>query len=109
MPSSVAAAAGSKILVSGGDLPFGFGTFFHEYRLDGVLVDVSVLDVLPTRVASVYFFYDPELRHTVRDAHLNGTRHTSTDTMAATRTVPEGSCPSACCRSISKIRSSAGA
>jgi len=62
MPSPVAAAAGAKILVSGGDLPFGFGTFFHEYRLDGVLVAVSVLDVLPTRVASVYFFYDPELR-----------------------------------------------
>ena len=30
--------------------------------------------------------YDPELRHTVRDAHLNGTVHTSTGAMAQTRT-----------------------
>jgi hypothetical protein len=56
------ARPGGAILVSGGDLPFGFGTFFHEYRVGGDLVAVSVVDVLPTRVASVYFFYNPDLR-----------------------------------------------
>ena len=52
-----------KIAISGWDLPFGFGTFFHEYRLDGELVAISVLDILPTRVASIYFFYDPDFRY----------------------------------------------
>eukprot|EP01138_Halocafeteria_seosinensis_P014736 gb/GECG01015043.1/.p1 GENE.gb/GECG01015043.1/~~gb/GECG01015043.1/.p1 ORF type:complete len:1055 (+),score=78.30 gb/GECG01015043.1/:1-3165(+) len=47
----------------GWDLRMGYGTFFHEYWLDGFLVCVSVLDILPTRVASVYCFYNPDLRH----------------------------------------------
>ena len=53
----------NKIAISGWDLPFGFGTFFHEYRLDGELVAISVLDILPSRVASIYFFYDPDFRY----------------------------------------------
>lgn len=52
-----------RIAVGGWDLSLGFGSFFHEYRLDGALVAVSVLDVLPTRVASVYFSYLPGLRY----------------------------------------------
>eukprot|EP01138_Halocafeteria_seosinensis_P015133 gb/GECG01015446.1/.p1 GENE.gb/GECG01015446.1/~~gb/GECG01015446.1/.p1 ORF type:complete len:1047 (+),score=114.87 gb/GECG01015446.1/:1-3141(+) len=47
----------------GWDLRMGYGTFFQEYWLDGFLVCVSVLDILPTRLASVYCFYNPDLRH----------------------------------------------
>jgi len=66
-----AGGGGPRILVSGGDLPFGFGTFFHEYRLAGVLVAVSVLDILPTRTASVYFFYNPDLRDALQLGKLS--------------------------------------
>lgn len=52
-----------RIGISGWDLPFGYGSFFHEYRLDGVLIAVSVIDILPTRIASVYFFYDVDFRY----------------------------------------------
>jgi hypothetical protein len=61
--SSNAEENNGKIAISGWDLPFGYGTFFHEYRLDGELIAISVLDVLPTRVASIYFFYDPDFRY----------------------------------------------
>jgi arginyl-tRNA--protein-N-Asp/Glu arginylyltransferase len=47
----------------GWDLRYGYGTFFMEYRIDGSLACVSVLDILPSRVASVYLFYNPDLRH----------------------------------------------
>ena len=40
-----------------------FGSFHHQYRLDGVLVAVGVVDVLPSSLSSVYFFYDPSLHH----------------------------------------------
>ena len=56
------AAARGAILVEGWDLPLGFGTFFMEWRVGTALVAVSVLDILPSRVASVYFFYDPDFR-----------------------------------------------
>lgn len=36
-----------------------YGTFHLEYRIDNVLVAVSVLDVLPHCLSSVYFFYRP--------------------------------------------------
>lgn len=52
-----------RIFVDGWDLSLGYGSFFHEMRIDGELVAVSVLDVLPTRVASVYFFYNPDFRY----------------------------------------------
>ena len=52
-----------RIFVTGWDLRMGYGTFHHEYRLDGALIAVSVLDILPTRVSSVYFFYDTSLRY----------------------------------------------
>ncbi|KAL9654592.1 hypothetical protein ABK040_006655 [Willaertia magna] len=38
----------------------GYGTFHLQYRLDGKLIAVSVLDILPTGVSSVYFFYDTD-------------------------------------------------
>jgi arginyl-tRNA---protein transferase len=39
------------------------GSYHQCYRLDGKLVAVGVLDLLPHAVSSVYLFYDPEHRH----------------------------------------------
>lgn len=39
------------------------GTYHQLYRLNGILIAVSVLDILPTGVSSVYCFYDPDHRH----------------------------------------------
>ncbi|KAI9028268.1 arginine-tRNA-protein transferase [Phycomyces nitens] len=38
----------------------GYGSFHQKYILDGKLIAVAVLDILPKCVSSVYFFYDPE-------------------------------------------------
>ncbi|XP_043271014.1 arginyl-tRNA--protein transferase 1 [Venturia canescens] len=40
--------------------PQGYGSFHEQYWLDGKLIAVAVIDVLPISVSSVYFFYDPE-------------------------------------------------
>ncbi|KAJ1021088.1 hypothetical protein NDA16_003874 [Ustilago loliicola] len=40
------------------ELPYG--NYHQEYRLDGKLIAVGVLDILPHCVSSVYVFYDPE-------------------------------------------------
>lgn len=40
--------------------PLGFGSFHHQYYLDGVLIAVGVIDILPECVSSVYFYYDPD-------------------------------------------------
>jgi len=37
----------------------GYGSFHQTYRLDGQLIALAVLDVLPNCVSSVYFMYDP--------------------------------------------------
>lgn len=39
------------------------GSHHHCYRLDGKLVAVGVLDLLPHAVSSVYLFYDPDYAH----------------------------------------------
>jgi arginyl-tRNA---protein transferase len=39
------------------------GSYHHCYRLDGKLVAVGVLDLLPYVVSSVYLFYDPDYAH----------------------------------------------
>ena len=36
-----------------------YGTFHQKYYLDGLLIAVAVLDVLPNCISSVYFLYDP--------------------------------------------------
>ncbi|KAJ3306759.1 Arginyl-tRNA--protein transferase 1 [Kappamyces sp. JEL0829] len=36
-----------------------FGSFHQKYYLDGALMAVAVLDILPNCVSSVYFLYDP--------------------------------------------------
>ena len=43
---------------AGSSLP-GLGTYHNEVRLDGELVWVGVLDILPQGLSSVYLFYDP--------------------------------------------------
>ncbi|ORY73383.1 arginine-tRNA-protein transferase, partial [Protomyces lactucae-debilis] len=42
--------------------PNRFGSFHQMYRLDGKLIAVAVLDLLPGCVSSVYFLYDPDYR-----------------------------------------------
>lgn len=38
----------------------GYGSFHQKYYIDGKLIAVSVLDILPNCMSAVYFFYDPE-------------------------------------------------
>lgn len=40
-------------------LPTGYGSFHDQYWLDGKLIAVAVIDILPACISSVYFFYDP--------------------------------------------------
>ncbi|KAH9507257.1 Arginyl-tRNA--protein transferase 1 [Bulinus truncatus] len=40
--------------------PDGFGSFHQHYLLDGKLIAVGVIDILPSCVSSVYLYYDPE-------------------------------------------------
>ncbi|XP_068617683.1 arginyl-tRNA--protein transferase 1 [Battus philenor] len=40
--------------------PSGYGSFHQQYWLDGKIIAVGVIDILPKCVSSVYFFYDPE-------------------------------------------------
>ncbi|KAL2851943.1 arginine-tRNA-protein transferase [Aspergillus pseudoustus] len=39
------------------------GSWHQCYRLDGQLIAVAVLDLMPNGVSSVYLFYDPEYEH----------------------------------------------
>lgn len=38
----------------------GYGSFHQQYRLNGKLVAVGVIDILNNCVSSVYLFYDPD-------------------------------------------------
>ncbi|XP_034537726.1 arginyl-tRNA--protein transferase 1 isoform X2 [Notolabrus celidotus] len=38
----------------------GYGSFHQQYWLDGRIVAVGVIDILPTCVSSVYLYYHPE-------------------------------------------------
>eukprot|EP01025_Chloroclados_australasicus_P002119 TRINITY_DN10491_c0_g2_i3.p1 TRINITY_DN10491_c0_g2~~TRINITY_DN10491_c0_g2_i3.p1 ORF type:complete len:545 (-),score=51.44 TRINITY_DN10491_c0_g2_i3:621-2255(-) len=40
--------------------PCGYGSFHHQYRIDGKLVAVGVVDILPRCLSSKYFFWDPD-------------------------------------------------
>ncbi|XP_030851028.1 arginyl-tRNA--protein transferase 1 isoform X1 [Strongylocentrotus purpuratus] len=40
----------------------GYGSFHQHYVLDGKIIAVGVMDILPTCISSVYFYYDPEYR-----------------------------------------------
>jgi arginine-tRNA-protein transferase len=41
------------------------GTYHQHYRIDGELVAVGVVDLLPDGVSSVYAFYDPHFAHSI--------------------------------------------
>lgn len=41
-------------------LPETYGSYHQLYRIDGKLIAVAVLDILPNCVSSVYFMYDKE-------------------------------------------------
>uniref|UniRef100_A0A5F9D1U0 Arginyl-tRNA--protein transferase 1 n=1 Tax=Oryctolagus cuniculus TaxID=9986 RepID=A0A5F9D1U0_RABIT len=38
----------------------GYGSFHQQYWLDGKIIAVGVIDILPSCVSSVYLYYDPE-------------------------------------------------
>lgn len=41
--------------------PCGFGSFHQQYRVDGKLIAVGVIDILPKCLSSKYLFWDPDL------------------------------------------------
>ncbi|XP_051122811.1 arginyl-tRNA--protein transferase 2-like [Andrographis paniculata] len=41
--------------------PCGFGSFHQQYVLDGKLIAVGVIDILPKCLSSKYLFWDPDL------------------------------------------------
>jgi arginyl-tRNA--protein-N-Asp/Glu arginylyltransferase len=41
--------------------PCGFGSFHQQYWMDGRLIAVGVIDVLPRSLSSKYLFWDPDL------------------------------------------------
>ncbi|CAH0775865.1 unnamed protein product [Bemisia tabaci] len=51
-----------KFKLGNGSPPKGYGSFHQQYWLDGKLIAVGVLDILPKCVSSVYFFYDPDYK-----------------------------------------------
>lgn len=48
-----------KAVAAAGSHP-GYGSFHQQYWLDGKLIAVGVVDILPACVSSVYFYYDPQ-------------------------------------------------
>ena len=40
----------------------GFGSFHHQYLVDGRLIAVGVVDILPKCLSSKYFFWDPQFK-----------------------------------------------
>ncbi|CAH1405576.1 unnamed protein product [Nezara viridula] len=49
-----------KIRGNPSQLTTGYGSFHQHYRLNGKLIAVGVIDILPKCISSVYFFYDPD-------------------------------------------------
>ena len=47
-------------LVGDLDEQFGYGSFHQQYRINGKLIAVGVIDILNGCASSVYFFYDPD-------------------------------------------------
>lgn len=41
--------------------PCGFGSFHQQYLIDGKLIAVGVIDILPKCLSSKYLFWDPDL------------------------------------------------
>lgn len=58
--TSSAAAPGRS---ASGSLPYG--SYHQLYRIDGQLVALGVVDLLPTGLSAVYMVYDPDYKHLV--------------------------------------------
>ncbi|CAG9320876.1 unnamed protein product [Blepharisma stoltei] len=43
------------------EYPYGLGSFHMLHKIDGILVGVSVIDILPSGVSAVYFFYSSKI------------------------------------------------
>ena len=67
--------------------PCGFGSFHQQYRIDGKLVAVGVVDILPKCLSSKYLFWDPDL------AFLSLGKYTALKEIDWVKTTQE-SCPS---------------
>ncbi|KAM0857491.1 hypothetical protein ACQ4PT_048458 [Festuca glaucescens] len=67
--------------------PCGFGSFHQQYRIDGKLVAVGVVDILPKCLSSKYLFWDPDL------AFLSLGKYTALREIDWVKTAQE-SCPS---------------
>ena len=52
-------SAGIDESVSGDIKAIGYGSFHQQYKLNGKIIAVGVVDILDSCVSSVYFFYDP--------------------------------------------------
>jgi len=44
---------------------YEYGSYHQLYRINGKLVAIGVIDILPTGLSSVYLIYDPDERHLV--------------------------------------------
>ncbi|KAF8779354.1 hypothetical protein HU200_002619 [Digitaria exilis] len=67
--------------------PCGYGSFHQQYRIDGKLVAVGVVDILPKCLSSKYLFWDPDL------AFLSLGKYTALKEIDWVRTTQEH-CPS---------------
>ena len=43
-----------------GEWPCGYGSYHQQYFMDGKLIMVGVIDILPNCLSSVYVYYDPD-------------------------------------------------
>ena len=74
-PAGAAAASGAAASgLPSSVLALGYGSFHQRYLLDGRLVAVGVVDVLPHCLSSVYLFYDPELGRRLQLGKLTALR-----------------------------------
>lgn len=78
---------GPAAYAAGACPPCGFGSFHQQYWLDGRLVAVGVVDVLPHCLSSVYLFWDTDM------APLSLGKLTSLKEIEWVREL-QGSCPS---------------
>uniref|UniRef100_A0A8I5KWA6 Arginyl-tRNA--protein transferase 1 n=1 Tax=Homo sapiens TaxID=9606 RepID=A0A8I5KWA6_HUMAN len=58
-PTSASRVAGSTETPPNGP-DCGYGSFHQQYWLDGKIIAVGVIDILPNCVSSVYLYYDPD-------------------------------------------------
>eukprot|EP00731_Ephydatia_muelleri_P024047 Em0016g318a len=56
------ASLGPRKPGTGDPMPCDYGSYHQQYWLDGNLVAVALLDILPRMVVCEYFFYDPSYR-----------------------------------------------